>query len=478
LTENSPNFVVAYAWWVLRWRWPVVLACLLLAAAAASGIRFLERTADYRIYFGKENPQLNAYEALEDTYTKIDNIIFILQPKEKNVFTPKTLGIVKELTEAAWQIPYAARVDSITNFQHTEAVGDDLRIADLVERLEDLTAPRLAKIREVALNEPALVKRLIAADGGTTGVAVRLQFPGRDHTEHVPASVTRAEEMMAELRAAHPDLTVALTGMAAMSYTISRAAKSDSETLLPMMYVLIIAVMLVLLRSISATIAALVVITLSAAVAVGVMAWLGIKMSPTTAVAPVIILTLAVADSIHILMTTFDEMRGGRAKREALVESLRINAEPVFLTSLTTTIGFLSLNFSDAPPFRELGNIAAVGVVTAWVLSMTCIPALMSMLPVRIKRRATDARLPMDRFGDFVVSKRTLLLWGVTAAALLVIAFIPRLEIDDRFVEWFDESMPFRTDTDFATANLIGPYALEFSVGSGQPGGIAEPSSM
>jgi predicted RND superfamily exporter protein len=290
--------------------------------------------------------------------------------------------------------------------------------------------------------------------------------------------VTYAEEMMAELRAAHPDLRVALTGMAVMSYTIARASKSDSETLLPLMYVLIIAVMLVLLRSFSATFAALIVVTLSAAAAVGVMAWLGIKMSPTTAVAPIIILTLAIADSVHILMTAFDEMRGGRAKREALVESLRINAEPVFITSLTTTIGFLSLNFSDAPPFRELGNVAAIGVVAAWVLSMTCIPALMSMLPVQIKRREKHARLPMDRFGDFVVAKRMHLLWGVTAAALLVIAFIPRLEIDDQFVEWFDESMPFRTDTDFATANLIGPYALEFSVGSGQSGGISEPAYL
>lgn len=117
MTRISLGFVVAYAHWVMRWRWPVLLACLLLTVAAASGIRFIERTADYRIYFGETNPQLNAYEALEDIYTKINNIIFVLQPRDKNVFTPETLGIVKKLTEAAWQIPHAARVDSITNFQ-------------------------------------------------------------------------------------------------------------------------------------------------------------------------------------------------------------------------------------------------------------------------------------------------------------------------------------------------------------------------
>ncbi|NIS80527.1 MAG: MMPL family transporter, partial [Anaerolineales bacterium] len=157
---------------------------------------------------------------------------------------------------------------------------------------------------------------------------------------------------------------------------------------------------------------------------------------------------------------------------------LRVNTEPVFLTSLTTTIGFLSLNFSDAPPFHDMGNIAAMGVVAAWVFSMTVIPALVSILPFRVKPRAKGLRLPMDRFGDFVVRKRKPLLWGLTAVALSIIAFIARIEVDDRFVKWFDESLAFRVDTDFATANLTGPYTLEFSIDSGEAGGIAEPTYL
>ncbi|HEX20106.1 MAG TPA: RND family transporter, partial [Acidiferrobacteraceae bacterium] len=204
----------------------------------------------------------------------------------------------------------------------------------------------------------------------------------------------------------------------------------------------------------------------------------GIKMNASTALAPIIILTIAIADSVHILLTVFQEMRAGRSKQDALVESLRINAEPVFLTSLTTTIGFLSLNFSDSPPFHALGNITAIGVVAAWVFSMTVLPALVAILPLRIKPRAEGRRLPMDRFGDFVVSRRRPLLWGMIALTLISISFIPRLELDDRFVEWFDKSIPFRADTDFATANLTGPYVLEFSIGSGEPGGISEPAYL
>jgi predicted RND superfamily exporter protein len=60
-------------------------------------------------------------------------------------------------------------------------------------------------------------------------------------------------------------------------------------------------------------------------------------------------------------------------------ESLRINFQPILLTSVTTAIGFMSLNFSDAPPFRDLGNIVALGVMLAFVLSVTLLPALMTI---------------------------------------------------------------------------------------------------
>ncbi|MEE9251370.1 MAG: MMPL family transporter [Alphaproteobacteria bacterium] len=474
----AQRLTVAYAHWIIRWRWPVVVVCLLAAFAAAAGMRQLGFTSDFRVFFGPANPELLAYNSLEDTYTKTDNILFVLQPENKNVFTRETLKIVERLTEEAWRIPHAIRVDSITNFQHTRAEGDDLTVGDLVEGPGGLTDARLAKIRDVALNEPALVKRLIAADGRTTGVLVTLQFPGEDHTEHLPRAVTRGKEMVADLRAAHPGMTVGMTGLAVMSDTIMGVSKKELKTLVPVMYVIIIALMLLLLRSISGTVATLVVVSLSVAAAVGLGAWLGMKMNSATAMAPIIILTLAIADCVHILMSAFHEMSAGRNKHDALVESLRINTQPVFLTSLTTMIGFLSLNFSDAPPFNDLGNITAMGVFAAWVFSMTILPALMSMLPLRVKPRAKDVRPPMERFGDLLVTKRWPLLWGMTAAALLVMAFIPTIEVDDRFVKWFDESIPFRVDTDFATANLVGPYTLEFSLGSGEAGGIAEPAYL
>ena len=189
-------------------------------------------------------------------------------------------------------------------------------------------------------------------------------------------------------------------------------------------------------------------------------------------------MTLAVADSIHLLVTMLQEMRNGRGKREAIVESLRINLQPVFLTSLTTAIGFLSMNFSDAPPFRHLGNITATGVGIAFILSVVFLPAVMSVLPVRVKQRASSGRFGVERLAEAVVGRRRMLMYGSIPVILGLALCIPLNELNDSFVEYFSERVPFRTHTDFAMKNLGGLYQSEHSVGSDSANGISEPDYM
>ena len=84
----------------------------------------------------------------------------------------------------------------------------------------------------------------------------------------------------------------------------------------------------------------------------------------------------------------------------------------------------------------------------------------------------------MDRFAEFVIARRRALLWGSAALTVLLVAMIPMNELDDRFVEYFDESITFRTDTDFTAENLTGIYQIEFSLGSGESGAISEPAYL
>ena len=471
------GWVVSYAQQVIRLRWLVILGSLIVAIALGSGVQFFTFSTDYRIFFSEENPQLRAFEAMQQVYTKDDNVLFVLQPKDGEVFIPETLTAIQELTEASWQLPFSRRVDSITNFQHSYAEGDDLTVEDLVPKNRDLDPETIAAIRAVALSEPLLTSRLIAPDARTTGVNVTLTLPAESETE-VPTAMAAAREIVEDFRARHPDITVAVTGLVALNNAFAEASVADLSMLVPIMYGIIIAGLLIFLRSIAGTLVTVLVVGLSAGSAVGLSAWLGIKFTPPSSTAPTIILTLAVADSIHLLVTLLHAMRQGASKREAIIESLRVNFHPVFLTSLTTAIGFLSLNFSDAPPFRDLGNITAIGVIAAWIYSVTFLPAFLAVVPLRVKPRAEGRSDAMQRLAEFVLRRRQVLLYGMSALVIGLAVWIPRIELNDQFVNYFEPSIQFRADTDFAMEHLSGIYQIEFSLPAAAEGGISEPDYL
>ncbi|MCE2510028.1 MAG: MMPL family transporter [Alphaproteobacteria bacterium] len=469
--------VTGYTEWVLRFRWAVIGLTLLVAFAIASGAGRLGFSTDYRVFFSKENPQLTAFEDLQNVYTKDDNIIFVLKPAEGSVFTKETLRAVRTLTDEGWKIPFATRVDSLANFQHSYAEGDDLTVEDLVRDPDALAPEDLERVRDVALAEPLLINRLIAPDARTTAVNINLTLP-MQHAGEGPEALAAGRALAERVRAEHPDLKIAITGIAPLNNAFTEASQNDLQTLIPLMSVVLFLAMILLLRSISGTFATMLVIGLSAATAMGVAGWIGIELTPPSVSAPTIILTMAIADSVHILVTMGQQMARGATKREAILESMRINFHPVFLTSLTTAIGFFSLNFSDAPPFRDLGNITAFGVIAAWVYSVLFLPALMSILPPQLIRRRKTGADRMERLANFVIAKRIPFLWGASLFVITMGVLIPRIELNDQFVNYFDPSIQFRADTDFAMENLSGIYQIQYSLPAGESGGISEPEYL
>ncbi|MCK5480655.1 MAG: MMPL family transporter, partial [Gammaproteobacteria bacterium] len=467
-----------YGEWLVRWKIPILVVSLLLVALAASGVRFLGFKTDYRVFFSEDNPQMQAFEQLQNTYTKTDNVLFVLAPKDGRVFTPDTLSSVAWLTDASWQIPYSIRVDSISNYQHTRAEEDDLIVDDLVPDAGNIDAAGLQSIRDIAINEPLLVNRLISGNGQVTGINVTIQLPDDGTGKEVPEVTAFARDLVKQLRAENPDLDIYLTGMVVMNNSFPEVSIHDQQVLIPMMFVVVILTLLLLLHSFTAAIATFLVIIFTILTAMGLAGWLGIALTPPSAAAPTIILTLAVADCVHILISFLSDMRKGLDKTSAIIDSLRINLQPVFLTTLTTAIGFMSMNFSDAPPFRDLGNIVAMGVGVAFLLSVGFLPALMMILPVRVKAGETRHARAMDRLADTVIERRNFLFWGMGIIVVALVIFIPRNELNDEFVKYFDKSIDFRNATEFATTNLTGIYTIDYSLGTGESGGISEPDFL
>nr|VFK40835.1 MAG: hypothetical protein BECKTC1821E_GA0114239_10085 [Candidatus Kentron sp. TC] len=464
---------------LIRWRYVVLLSTFALTALAAWGLSWLKFEADYRVFFEKDNPELLAFDRIQDTYAKDDNVLFVLAPKDGKVFTHKTLQAVAWLTEQAWQTPYSNRVDSITNFQHTYAEGDDIIVRDLVPNAGSLTEGDIARIREIALDEPQLVNNLISSEAHVTAVNITIQFQDENANRATPEVVAFARGLERSLRADYPHIEVYMTGLVTGNNAFLEISQQDMLVLVPLMFVIIVVILWLLLHSFIGVIATILVIVFSTVSAVGLAGWLGISLTAISNSAPVVILTLAIANSVHIL-TTFRRLLHGRGKNSAIMESLRINFTPVFLVSLTTTIGFLSLNFGKIPPLRDLGNIVAIGVIMAFILSVGFLPAVMAIFPAPLAIRPTDAigARVMEHFAEFVIRKRRGLMWGMLVISFALIAFLPRNDLDDEYLKYYGENVDFRIASDFTIENLTGLQRIHYSLDAGEEWGIGKPEFL
>ena len=459
---------------IIRWRWLIIVMTLLMVMLAGKGGENITFSSNYRVFFAEGNEQLQAFDSLQNTYSKSDNVMFVMTPKQGDIFTKEFLQAVQNVTEQSWQLPWSTRVDSISNYQHTEGFEDDLVVEDMVDEERELNAAAIARIKQVTLNEPVIIKRLLAEDGNLAIVNVTVQMP--EVSEHETAQlVEKVRALRDEMATLYPNIEFRISGMVMLSNAFSEMAQGDMANLMPLMFLILLITLGLLLRSITGTIATLIVIVLSIMTGMGIFGWLGWTLTPPSASAPTIIMTMAVADCVHILVTMLHNMRAGQDKIQAIKESVRINIQPVFVTSLTTVLGFLSMNFSEVPPFRDLGNTVAIGITAAFLFSVFFLPALMSLLPVRVKVQEEHESRAMAGLSNFVINNRGWLLWGTVGLTAVLLFSASKNEINDEFVKYFSTNTEFRQDTDYLEKNMTGIYTMEYSLNSGEENGMSDP---
>jgi predicted RND superfamily exporter protein len=475
--QSTPTALHRYASFIVehaRWVFAIMLVIALLLTA---GIARLTNDPDNRVFFAEDDPKLIALEQLEDTFTKSDNIFFALAPDSGSVFNPQALTAILDLTEQSWQIPYSSRVDSLSNYQHTQAEGDDLVVADLFDADTISNEAAVKQLQQTALGKVFLVNRLLSADAAVTGVNVTVQKPP-DNDNAIFEIVKTVDQIVSHMEQNYPEIKVYVTGGVMFDVAFAKLPAQENQLLVPLMFGLILVIVGVSLKTVWATASVIILIALSVGVAMGLCGWFGTVLNAGTTGAPVIIPTLAVAHCVHMLVTTRQKMAQGLAQKAAIVESMRINFAPVFITCATTAIGFLSLNFSEAPPFRLLGNIVALGVMVSFVLSVTMLPAFLSLVKLKPSEGRSWLQQWLGKLADVVIRfyrPLSLLLPLVVVALALGTT---QIELDDNFIEYFSDKFELRRDTDFIEQRLTGLNAIDFSIPAADEGGISDPQYL
>ncbi|EJL6384085.1 MMPL family transporter [Vibrio parahaemolyticus] len=457
----------------------VLLATIFLIIVATIGGKNLYFRGDYDIFFDGTNKQLLAFDEIQTTFAKTDNLAIVIAPEDGDIFTPQTLSLIQKITVDAWQVPYSSRVDSIANYQHTEAFDDDLLVEDLLYSEYELTPERISKVKSIALSEPVLKSALVSEKGDVTVVNITVQLPEMDKTAEVEEVVSSINAMIDRYQRAYPDVTFHKAGIIAMNHAFMTAAQDDSSTLVPTMLVVILVFLTIMLRSILSVIATLIVIIGSVMATMGISGWAGMFLSTATVNVPTLIMTLAVADCVHVIATMRQSMKNGFTKAQSIERSIALNFVPILITSVTTAIGFLMMNMSDSPVLRDFGNLSALGVMVACFLSVTLLPALLKLLPIHVKMETSqDQKHVMDRLGDFVVSQRRALLPLSVSVIVVCASLIPLNKVNDESVEYFGQRNEFRQAADFMEERISGMTNISIAIKTNESQGIAAPDFL
>jgi len=478
----SEQKINAVARWIVTSPIKSMLLTLLVVAVSAAGLQGYNFTLDYRAFFSKENPQLLAFEKLQDDYSKTDAILIAVAPRDGQVFTPETIKAIHELTEKSWQIPYSQRVDSITNYQRISVTENEIRAEDVFSSFDNLSAEQLVAAKDTLIHDEFMVNLLINPQASVTAVRVNINLPGLEHKKEVPEVVNFVRAMVADIESRYPNLETHLGGQIIVDKVFPETTDADQGFVWPAFSVVMACIMIALYRSVLAMLATYVGCVLAVLGGAGFVGYHHFEVNASVTAAPVMILSLAFADAIHVIVSWLNEVNRGKSKQEAMYESIRVNAGPIFVTTLMTAIGFLTLHFNDSPPYRVLGYMVASGVVYAAFATFFFIAPLLLKLPVRIARKQAydpDAELPvMNKLAEFIIAHRIGVAIGFAAFAALLISFVPRNVINDDPVKYFVAESKMRKDLEFINANLTGIGEINYSFPALSEAGITDPQYL
>lgn len=463
---------------VLAHPWAVLTAALLLAAALSAGTSLLTFRADERVFFSTSNPKLEALDAFHRRYGKEDNLILVVQARVGDLYTPEHVQTIADLVDALWALDHVKRVDGITNFQAVTGDTDWMQVDHLWRQGDPTDAATLTRMRTTAERMPLALGRLISADGRTAILAVGFRLPAEDADPVAAAALRQVRALVADTAVAAPGLDLHISGSIALDQAFAEASASDGMLLIPIMFTLLLATLGLMLWSWVPVLACLLVIAGAIGAALGVAGLLGLPLSSVSVSAPFVITIIAVADTVHFAFAASAARRAGADRHAAVATALQTTVLPIFLTSFTTAVGFLSLAFAEVPPFAHLGIIAGLGVVFAWALTMLIVPPLMLVLPWSSAPALDGMRRRLVALGRWTASHPRTAIALTLGPALVASVFIANNTLDDRYIRYFDERFAFRVDTDVLNRNLGGFYKLEYDLAADGYRSISDPAYL
>ena len=460
--NTTKDFTETFAEKIIQYRYLSILFCLVLLIASFRGVGGIAFSPDMEQFFPEDYPISENHAHIEDTFYSSDSVIIAIGVDEGTVFNPRILNLIEEITDKAWSTPHSIRVDSLSNFSFVRAEVDDLVVEPFIEESLEWDQKKINERSTLIEKEEQAYGTILSKDKKTTFINISIDAPRDDVEKEYAESMEHIFAFMDPLKKEYPEADMRYAGIVYIEYLSPLIVKAEMPILIPTLLFVILLSLFILLRNVVAVISSLVVIIFSVVTAVGILGHFNSTVSQPFLMVPILVATLAVADCVHLFNVYFQSKLEKNAK-DSIIKSLRLNLEPLLLTSLTTSIGFLCLNLAPIPALRVVANGIVIGVVAAFVFSIFFLAPLMSFFNVKASSQIENQTKLSKRVGQFSLKNRKKIIWLVPLFSAFLMSFIPLNETKDNPMEFYSERFTsVAEDTKWLAKRLGGTFLVTY----------------
>ena len=463
---------------LIKYRYLSIGLVLIVVCLLATGLTKLTFNPDLETYFPEGHPAVIRYNEIDDMFIPTDNLIIAVHSNEGTLFNGDSLKVIEELTKKSWTIPYSVRVDSLTNYSYVKSVNDDLIVEPFIEEAEKKSIEFFEKRENLVAGEDIIYKSLISEDKKTSVVSIIVDPPGPNKEDQNSELINYILGFIEPIKESNENLDIRLLGNPYLDYISPRIVKAEMPVVMPLMLLLIFFIVFLMIRSYVAVLATFVVILMSLIATFGSIGILGSPLNQMVTTIPILIITLALADCIHLFSIYFQNRVKGISSKESMEKSLEMNIQPLFLTTISTCIGFLCLNFIEVAPLRDFGNAVAIGIGFAFIFTIFFIAPIVSFFEVKTASKVTKQTRFSTSVGSFILKNGNKLIFSITSISFLILLCIPMNELDENPTQMYAEGFTsFSSDTLWLDEKLSVTFPVNF-LATNKEGQVSDPDFL
>jgi predicted RND superfamily exporter protein len=466
-----------FASYLIRRQWLVVLVLVGVTIGALCGIARLEIDPSNARLLPRQGKDYRVYQRFLATFGSDEDILVALHDPQRQILAPEGLAAVRHLTQALAAIPHVASVHSLTNAPDMAqltltpfGIAVPPLIADATLSLEQIEAIR---------HNEQVLGTLLATDLHTAGILV---VPEADMAARTREAWIAAVRAVAAQHAGHERQTY-VAGTPIERSDVTHYIQRDQQLIIPLVVLVLLCVTYGIYRVKRFALLSLACVLLSLTWTMGVIGFVGIPLNVITSLLPAVIMVVSVSVVIHLINQFIDEAEAGISGAVAVENAVSHVGPACFLTSLTNAMGFFSLPVIQAPAIQEFGCFAGLGVLLAFVATMTFAPiALLWMgriAPTRL-RHLKEGRLEslLDRLTWWVSVHRRMVFAGMGLVLLVMVPGIWRITEGTDIVRALKKDAPLRVSSEFIDRHLTGVHSLELLVQIPNGDGTTSPAAI